>query len=328
MRVVITIDTEADNQWEHSEKVELQNLDCLPRFQALSERYGFPPSYLCAYEVVASDKFEDLLRDAQRREQAEIGAHLHPWTNPPFAAPDPMGVYDTSAYPAYPSELSIEVFRSKLSALSDLIARKTGRRPTSYRAGRWGLTAAHIPVLLELGYTIDCSVTPLVSWQHLKGIRDGGPDFRAAPVEPYYLDPNDVCRKGDSHLFEAPVTILFTNLLIQRSAACRRLLLRNRKSIIARGLNKVFGIGPRWFRPYPHMSEQGLLAVYRAAKRAGLPVIEMMFHSSELMAGGSPYNPDGPSIERLYQRLEGVFHTLADDGCKGATLSQLAPAAV
>jgi hypothetical protein len=323
MNVIITIDTEADNQWDYHEVVTTENLDYVPRFQALCERYGLCPTYLCTFEVVESSRFEALLRPYQERGTAEIGAHLHPWTNPPFGPAARAGI-DKDAYPAYPSELTPEDFRAKLKTLTDRIAVRAGRAPTSYRAGRWGFAAAHVPVLVRLGYVVDCSVTPHVSWANHAGRREGGPDFRIAPVMPYFLDPDDVCRAGESPLLEVPVTIVLPSAAMRQSACLREVFLRHRGTRVGRAFDRVFHLNPWWFRPYPHMSTERLLKVYRVARAQGLPALEMMLHSSELMPGGSGYNPTEVSIEQLYARLERVFARLARDSCRGVTLSAFA----
>jgi hypothetical protein len=49
-----------------------------------------------------------------------------------------------------------------------------------------------------------------------------------------------------------------------------------------------------------------------------------MLHSSELMPGGSPYNPTPESIEHLYRRLENLFKIVSRDGCEPVTLSEFA----
>jgi hypothetical protein len=323
MHVIVTVDTEADNQWDYNEVVTAENLDHIPRFQGLCERYGLRPTYLCTFEVVESPRFESVLRPYQERGAAEIGAHLHPWTNPPFGPAARAGI-DKDAYPAYPSELTPEDFGAKLKALTDRIAVRADRAPTSYRAGRWGFTAAHVPVLVSLGYTVDCSVTPLVSWAKNAGRRGGGPDFCAAPLMPYFLDPTDVCRAGPSTLLEVPVTIVLPNAVMRQSARLRQAFLRHRETLMCRTLDKVFHLDPWWFRPYHAMSAERMLKVYRVARARKLPAVEMMLHSSELMPDGSPYNPTEASVERLYERLERVFAQLARDGCQGTTLSAFA----
>lgn len=318
MKIIITIDTEGDNQWDPSLPRSTENVRFIPRFQDLCERYGFPPTYLCTYEVTAAEHFDEVLLPLSKTGRAEIGAHLHPWTSPPFSGWDKRGTT-----PAYPSELPPGLFARKLECLTELLRTRLGRSPQSYRAGRWGLSAAHIPVLLQLGYIVDCSVTPLMNWGDA-GARERGQNFSEAPVEPYYLAWGDPARRGTSRLLEVPVTILYVNGVMRGSPFLRAAHRRFRKTLPARLLNRVFTIAPQWFRPFPDMTVDRLCAVYRTAAHLGLPAIEMMFHSSELMPGGSPHNPTKESVERLYERLDRLFAYLSAEGVQGTTLSAFA----
>jgi hypothetical protein len=322
MDVILTIDTEADDQWDRSKSdLTTENLELIPRFQDLCDRYGLKPTYLCTWEVVEDPRF-DSLRRYQEEGIAEIGAHLHPWTTPPMDRP--QNGLDRNALGAYPSELDPAIFSEKLRLLTERIHSRTGVRPRSYRAGRWGFNAEQIPILTSLGYLVDCSVTPLRSWKHIPGAADGGPDFRSAPAAPYFLDPSDVCRAGGSELLEVPVTILFTNTSLARSERLKRLYFRYRRTFPGKVMNRLLRLDPQWFRPYAHMSSERLKSVYEAARGAGLPAVEMMFHSSELMPGGSPYHPDEEAVERLNEKLEEVFGYLKDEGCRGRTLTEFA----
>lgn len=316
MKFIITIDTEADNQWKRGNITTTENIDYISRFQNLCNRYNLKPTYLCTYEVVESQQFAEILNRYQRQGIAEIGAHLHPWTNPPFEDDSPIDLYSRP----YPSELSLELFYRKMEALTDLIYSKSGLKPTTYRAGRWGFSASHIPVLLDLGYKVDCSVTPLVSWKRVVGIKEGGPDFRGAPVEPYYLDFGDACLRGESRLLEVPVTILFTNRVVRNNRYLWNLFLNYGGTLPWGVLSRIIRSRLYWFRPFPHMTAENLKAVYSAALKQKLPVIELMFRSSELMPGGSPYNPDKDSVERLYLRLEKLFQYLKLNQVQGETL--------
>jgi hypothetical protein len=319
MDLIITIDTEADNQWRRGDTITIENISYIPRFQNLCDRYNFKPTYLCTYEVITSQEFDKILKPYHEISGAEIGAHLHPWTNPPFENSD---TNDHSN--PYPSELPIELFHQKMEMLTNSIDSKLGLKPSSYRAGRWGFCASHIPILLSLGYKVDCSVTPLVSWEDTPGRQTGGPDFRNAPVEPYFLDFEDTCLSGTSQLLEVPVTILFTNGLIKNSKYFQKLFLRYRNNFACKILNRLFKLGPQWFRPYPYMTAKSLKDICRIALQQDLPVIEMMFHSSELMPGCSPYNLTSESVERMYDKLEVVFEYLSKEQCKGVTLSEFA----
>ena len=280
MKFIITIDTEGDNQWDPALPAGTENINFVPRFQELCDRYTFPPTYLCTYEVVDSPVFDTVLLPLHASGRAEIGAHLHPWTNPPFSEWD----RSETTY-AYPSELPTAVFAKKLESLTALLARKLGTAPRSYRAGRWGLSAAHIPVLLEFGYIVDCSVTPLLSWTD-RGARERGQDFSEAPVRPYFMAWGDPAREGASGLLEVPVTILHTNGVMRRSPLLRSAYRRYRKTRSSRVLNRFFRVAPQWFRPFSDMTVARLKNVFDTARQLDLPVIEMMFHSSELMPNG------------------------------------------
>jgi hypothetical protein len=67
-----------------------------------------------------------------------------------------------------------------------------------------------------------------------------------------------------------------------------------------------------------------MIALVKVARRMRLPVLEMMFHSSELMPAGSESFPTAASIERLYRTFEGTFAYLARHGYEGITLSDFA----
>jgi hypothetical protein len=72
------------------------------------------------------------------------------------------------------------------------------------------------------------------------------------------------------------------------------------------------------------MTVPRLKAVYETARRLDLPVIEMMFHSSELMPNGSPHNLTEAAVDRLFERLEQTFAFLASRQVSGTTLSAYA----
>ena len=72
------------------------------------------------------------------------------------------------------------------------------------------------------------------------------------------------------------------------------------------------------------MSAQRLIAVYETAKALGVPAVEMMLHSSELMPGGSPYNRTPAAVDDLFRRLELTFSHLAARGVEGMTLTGFA----
>jgi len=319
MDFIITIDTEADNQWARPARLTTDNTRCIPRFQSLCDRYGFKPTYLCTYEMVADPLFRQTVGPYQESGRAEIGSHLHPWSTPPFADGEGEGF----THQAFPSELPIDLFERKMQHLTEAIASAFSRSPTSYRAGRYGFDASHVAVLEQLGYLVDCSVAPFMCYAGVQGRPGGcgGPDFRTARPGAYFLDRRDVNRPGDSRLLEVPITILFPHRPSAWWPRVQQWLVDHAGSLPARVLRRC-GQAPVWFRPSPGRTANDLLRVYRVARRSGLPCAEMMFHSSELMPGGSPSFPDAPAIEELYRVLERTFEAIAADGAYAVTLTE------
>ena len=321
IRIAITIDTEEDNQWGSSKIKTTENINYLPRFQNLCERYDLKPTYLCTYGVVNSKEFPKVINPILERGSCEIGSHLHAWSNPPF---DSIFSDKLSTH-YYPHELSISMFQKKMEILTDLILDKTSVNPKSYRAGRWGFDVTHISVLLDLGYVVDCSVTPLVSWQNKMGLKEGGPNYKNAPLDPYYLNPDNINVKANSGLLEVPVTILYTNYILRKSKYLQEFIELQKHKLVGRIIRKVFNAEPQWFRPFPYMDKNRLIDVCDTAIEFNLPVLIMMFHSSELMPGGSPYNKTAKAVDELYDKLESVFKYVVENrGGIGITLTGLA----
>ena len=67
MKLILTVDTEADNQWDAEVELTTDNLGHVPRFQALCDRFEFPPTYLCTHEVVTSAAFNKDAASARPR---------------------------------------------------------------------------------------------------------------------------------------------------------------------------------------------------------------------------------------------------------------------
>ena len=316
MKCLISIDTEADNQWISSNQLTVENLNFIPRFQALCESFHFIPTYLCTHEIVDSENFENTLLEFQDKGHAEIGSHLHPWSNPPFENPS-----ENLAH-AFPTELSNALFKKKMSNLTDLIEHKAGRRPSSYRAGRWGLNASHIPVLLELGYIVDSSVTPFIDWNETIGVKKHGEDFRRAPCRAYSLNMKDVCKEGDSGLIEIPPTIVFLHGFMEKSKLLQEFYSKHSDSALAYRLDKLFNIGPKWLRPFPETSSDLLIKICKLAMTKNFQYVHLMFHSSELMPKGSPYTPTQETVDEIFDKLKNVFNFLVKSGVKPSTLNK------
>jgi hypothetical protein len=318
--LAVTVDTEADNQWDYGAPVTTKNVGCWQAFQSLCDKYEVTPTYLVTSEMASDTSAQELLAAWVASDRAEVGAHLHPWTTAPFL--DEPGLRYNDPAHAFPSELPTELIRLKLETLTTEIQRAFGRAPTSFRAGRFGFDLRCARALSDLGYVVDSSVTPLAEWSAHKGLpdRDGGPDFTSHTATPFLLE-------GIPHpgFLEMPVTVVTTYALLRRFP----LLYRLYGTFPIRPIrNRVFGRWlrpqPIWLSPIPTFTSSDLAAAWDESQRMDGGVAVMMLHSSELMPGGSPYRPTESSVSDMLAQLDRFFSYARDLGARPATLTNAA----
>jgi hypothetical protein len=317
-RLVITLDTEPDNEWGRPRVATTRNARFVPRFHELCLATGpFPVTYLLTLEMAEDPFLRDYLVPRLRAGECEVGAHLHPWNTPPLV---PLTDDDLRHHP-YPFEYPEDVQRAKLATLVEAIERNYAVRPVSYKAGRWGLDGFHAGLLDEMGFRADTSVCPGINWGPSKGDprRSGGPNYNRAPLLPYRLSATDVCRAGDLDVWEVPPTIVFYSAAGRLVPGVRALYRRYRR--VRRAFDR-YRLGAEWLRPYPHMTVERLKKVTRLARRAGTPLLNLTLHSSELMPGGSPYNRTEAAVNDLHGRLERFLVFLRSKGVEGTTLGR------
>lgn len=300
--ILVGIDTEADDQWSAAgrERNAVANAARLPAVQALFEEFGVRPTYVVTWEMATRPESRDVLRALREGGRCEIGTHLHPWSSPPFR---PEDLRDHT----YPHNLPPELLERQLRELTEAIQEHLGTRPTTYRAGRNGFDGRTLPILERLGYTVDTSVDPLFNERRKRGMRFGG-----APLRPYFPAYDDVTRPGGSSVLEVPISAATLPTLpkaLERAYA-------SLPPLPWRGAFKRLGLRPVWLRPsYTSLADMVRFADRLAA--GGAPCFNIIFHSSELLPGGSPYTPDAASVERFLDDLRRLLAHLT--GALGAT---------
>jgi len=289
---LLTIDTEEDSAWDgrfprHSD-CTVENIRYLPAFHEFCEKQGLKPTYLIDYPVATFRNSVHIIKELYQLGNCEIGAHLHPWCNPPYKEVQ-------SLRNSYVNNLPRELQHQKLSLLTQAIVENLGINPSSYRAGRYGFDTSSIPVLEDLCYQVDTSVVPFRINQY-----PDEPSFGFVNLNPYYLDHMNVCQTGNSKILEIPITVefpVYTPLWI-------KLGYHRFPSIgIRRFLRMLFGIELVWLRPsYANVSQMIQLSEYLIQR--GIRFLNMMFHSSELMPGGSPYNKSEEDVRLFLERIQ------------------------
>jgi hypothetical protein len=290
--LLVVIDTEEEFDWGagfHRDRTSVEAMRGIPRFQELFDRYKVRPTYVVDYPVATKPEgFRDL-REFQDSGRAVIGAHLHPWVNPPHEeTPD--------ARLSYPGNLGRDLERAKLSALTDAIERSFGRRPTVYKAGRYGIGENTTAILEELGYEIDLSVCPGLDFR-----ADGGPDFVSFPPEPYWFGA-----KGS--LLEIPCTAAFVGALHRLGPPLRRFSMTavgralRLKGVLSRlGALDRLRVSPEGF----DLDQQ--VRVTRELLRRGVRVVNLTFHSPSATPGYTDFVRDEADLSRFLDCLRGYF---------------------
>lgn len=293
--LLITVDTEADNQWKGDGKIGLKNLQAIPKFQQLCSAYSFVPTYLVTYEVTEDADTVKYLRELWENEKVEIGAHLHPWTTPPFADADK----ERELMP-FPSELADSELRAKFMTLHDAITKAFEKSPKVFRAGRWGYDHRVGKLLSESGYTVDASITPLVDWNRIVKNAQGRvlPNFVHASIRPWNIEGG---------LWELPMTVLPRGPLFLSRLA----------NYLGRG-----SFNTAWCRIFPETGVEELMWVYDRACALKLPYCQFMIHSSEFILG-SPYTKTDEMLEHHFSVLEAFFRALHERGVEGLSLSDM-----
>jgi hypothetical protein len=145
----------------------------------------------------------------------------------------------------------------------------------------------------------------------------GGPDFVDAPVTPYFLAYDDAVRPGTSELLELPISAALNRRV---PAWLERLYGRAPSPYNTRRALRLLRIAHvRWLRP-SYSSADDMMALARDLVDRGAPMLNLLFHSSEAIVGGSPYNRTEAELSAFFDRL-GAFFTFASHELRAEPLT-------
>lgn len=320
--VFVTVDTEEDEWGAYTlRSPSVVNVKRMPAFQELCDRYGAQPTYFANWPVISDPEGADTLAGLLEEGRCELGTHIHPWNTPPFGDWDgPHGSMLCS--------LPEDAVREKLSTIHYHIVERFGERPTTFRSGRWGMGSTVARVLVELGYAVDSSVTPLIDWS-----RDGGPDYRDAPLHPYHFSPHAMLEPDEGgELLEFPVSVGFLRGDARRRArlreAARSTFLRSMGLVGA--LDRTGIASLRWLSP--ELSTAGeMVRLAENLVARGATSLHLTLHSPSLVPGLTPFVRSAGELQGFMQAIEDFFAYAAGKGFqfeplgRGPALLGLAP---
>ncbi len=302
LNLIITIDVEEDNWgYEHSE-FTVENIRMIPRLSRLFDLYGIKPTYLVTYQVASCDWAVDILSKVKDSGKCEIGAHLHPWNTPPLT--EVINERNSML-----KNLCYELQISKLKVLTDKIESTFGRKPQSFRAGRWGLGLNTVKALIACGYMIDSSVTPSISWAN----SGDGPEYPDVKTEPYLMTVNDDSGNKNIHnsILEVPATIGFNRWPFE---FWQKIYLWMQKDVLKplrpTGIMHHTGLLRKiWLSP-EISSAHDMITLSKILIKNGTKFLNLSFHSTTLQPGKSPFVSNDEELVQFYAKIEKLLKYL------------------
>jgi hypothetical protein len=303
-RFMLFVDTEEEFDWDapfDRNACAVTAMAGMAQGQAYFAVAGVKPIYVTDYPVLNSDAATAMMGQWIADGSADIGAHLHPWVNPPH-------VEEVSAANSYVGFLPETVERAKLEALCQRIACRFGERPLAYRAGRYGIGPNSARLLEEAGFRLDSSVRSRFDYS-----RQHGPDFHGLPLQPYWAGP------GRS-LVELPLSTAFVGLL--RRGGERLYRATQAVGPLAGALSRTRMLSRVPLTP-EGISISDALAAIDALIEEGARVLNFSFHSPTLEPGHTPYVRDAADLAAFYRWWDAILAHLDKRGVRPATLTDL-----
>jgi len=283
----VVVDTEEEFDWNAPTRRTNTGVTAMrhvERGQRVFDRFGVKPTYVVDYPVASQpDGYLPLLEISQSG-RCEIGAHPHPWVNPP-------DLEEVTGRNTFMCNLPEPLQRAKLERLCGQIADVFGRTPTVYKAGRYGIGDSTIGVLEDLGFEIDVSVCPQFDFS-----AEQGPSFVEFDSRPFFLS---------DRLLEIPCTVDYTGWAGTLRPALHRIARRDSLTAF-RGVGALAKLGAvnRIMLSPEGNSFDEMRALTEDLFERGLRTFMFSFHSPSLEPGHTPYVRTRPDRDRFLQDIQ------------------------
>lgn len=292
--------------WKPEINNTVKNISSLPMLHEILRENGVLPTYLVNRPVLENKESLSIIIDISKDIHSEIGLHLHSWNT------EPITEEEKKNKPTVLNNLSQSLQEQKIQWMHNYFLGKMGFPAKSYRAGRYGASQYGASVLASLGYEVDSSVVPRHSFSEY-----GGPDYRLYNCEPFWIGG----MKG-KEILEVPIS---ADLISPYGDFPKRMYSLIPKWSGGRGVFHRLNIARLlWLRPTTYSYGEMRQLVDYIRLNMMFPVFNIMFHSSEMYPGASPYARTILEVHSILERLKSILKYLINDiGAIPFTLSGL-----
>jgi hypothetical protein len=295
-KLLLVVDTEEEFDWSAPFSRSARGVSAIKSLhvlQRLCERFQLEPTYVVDFPVASQREAIEPIREMLADGGCAIGAHLHPWVNPPYDEP-------LTNRNSFACNLEPALENAKLQVLHAEIASAFARAPVIYKAGRYGIGVNTLAALRSLGFEIDTSVNP-----HMDFSSSEGPNFSGFPEAPFVMG---------GWLAEVPCTTGFDGSAWRAGERLHRFasgpVMRRFRApgVLARlGILNRINLSPET-STLPEMQRLTCALLQR-----GVRTLTLSFHSPSMEAGHTPYVRTTRDLREFLERVERYFEFFFGD---------------
>lgn len=286
----------------------------------LFSNYQVSPTYLISSEVLLDNKSVNILKNLKSHH--ELGTHGHAEF---LEFKEKSSVLRGSKLSKFVNEDSYQIEYANLKWLTDLFIEKIGYRPRTFRGGRFGVGNSTLKILSELNYLVDTSVTPGLYHRGKKNVVD----YLSFPEQPYIWKNNaDLLKKHNNHIVELPVSCWQESNISKYIGKIGSSIKTGKFNIISKFVDRILGKLTKpicWIRPTYGNTEilNRLINLYQK-RHGGLNsiLINVMFHSFEVIPNASPYAKNNAEVQRIINNLIAIIDTLKNKNAQFLTTKE------
>jgi len=257
----------------------------IDRLQSVFSRHAITPTYVVDFPVASQPEGFKPLKDFADAGQARIGAHLHPWVNPPF-------VEEVTTRNSFGCCLGEALETEKIQVLRTEIGEAFGRPPTVYKAGRYGFGPTTAAALEALDFSVDVSVNPRMNYTS-----EGGPSFDAFDTTPFFFGQR-------RRLLEIPCSTDYTGVAGRFSPGLHRLISQPalHRARLAGVMSHLHVVNKIMLSPEGSTLTE-MKALTTALLRRGVRTFSLTMHSPSVEPGCTPYVRTTAELRHFLDRV-------------------------